>query len=373
MGHVDYSFTTIRESRTDYVISDDVLKEDILNEWREMPSAVVIDETAARIHFVIIDRLIAQIRPLGVLKIGAGEACKSLDSLTRIFNFLYESGIPKHGLVVAIGGGTICDVVSAAAQLFRRGIGLALLPTTLLGQIDAAIGGKNGLNFQNSKNLLGHFYHPQWVICDVNFLDTLKRREVIGGFAEAIKVFAVSDAAALSRYFGRHPPGLVAFSPEVRLELVASAVARKLSLLDSDPFENSSRRLLNYGHAFAHNFEEESGFLLTHGEAVLLGMTIENAIAAELCLATDGVQFVQEIINAYFTQNSLRYWIRSDKLSDLITKLKSARKSKMNIVCLRTAGEAEIIDDAATEIIISAWEKSVITVKRALTHMCTQA
>jgi len=331
-----------------------------------MPCVLLLDETAARLHTETVGRLITGIAPLGVLEIQAGEACKSLARLTEILDFLAENGLPKHGIIIAVGGGTVCDVANTAANLFRRGVGLALVPTTLLAQIDAAIGGKNGLNFRKTKNLLGHFYHAQWVICDVRFLRSLDRLQATGGFAEAIKVLAVSDAAALRRHFAGRPPGVENLSLDALLELVAKCVDRKLVLLDSDPFELSSRRLLNYGHAFAHTFEEESGFSLTHGEAVLMGMTVENTIAMELGLTTEYVDYVQSTVNAYMTENCLRYWLRGDIVLSLVDNLKAARRDQMNLVCLTTPGNAEIVDSVSDDIILSAWNKSLLTVERSL-------
>ena len=363
MSHFDFTFETSRATKTIYVVCDNIFKEELINEWRSTPNVLLIDDVFSRLHAEVVQCIITEIKPLGVMTIHAGEACKSLRYLTDIFDFLIETSLPKHGMIIAVGGGTVCDVANIAAQLFRRGVGLALVPTTLLAQIDAAVGGKNGLNYDDTKNLLGQFNHAWRVVCDVQLLSTLERRQVIGGFAEAIKVFAVSDAAALRRYFGPRPSSLESFSPEALLGLVSTALQLKLSLVASDPFEESSRRLLNYGHAFAHTFEEESGFLLTHGEAVLLGMTIENAIAKELGFAGAYIDDVQRMINEYINDNCLRYWLDSDIIKSLLDKLIASRRNRMNLVCLTTPGNAQIIDHADSQVIISAWNKSFRIVK----------
>ena len=359
------SFETVRTTKTRYIVCNDLLNHEVIAAWRAMPSVLVIDETVAQLHGELVGRLVADIAPLGVKKIRAGESCKSLECLEDLFEFFSEAGLAKHGLVIAIGGGTVCDVSNAAAQMFRRGIGLALIPSTLLSQIDAAVGGKNGLNFRNTKNLVGHFYHPDWVVCDVRFLRTLDRLQVVGGFAEAIKVLCVSDATALQRHFRSRPLGLEHFTPADLMDLVSVCIARKLSLLDSDPFERSSRRLLNYGHAFAHTFEEQSAFLLTHGEAVLMGMTIENFISVELGMGRDFVDEVQSIINCYLTDNCLRYWFGSDQVLPLLEKLRAARRNQLNLVCLTEPGKAEILDSVGNATIMAAWNKSGRILERA--------
>ena len=186
---------------------------------------------------------------------------------------------------MAIGGGTICDVVGVAAMLMRRSVPLVLVPTTLLAQVDAAVGGKNGINTRTTKNLIGHFYHPVVVACDQSFLPTLPSRQVVSGIAECIKVFAVADAYALATHVPRLSADAAAgvVGPlEPWRAAVCDAVRWKLRLLEEDPYERSSRRLLNYGHAFAHMFEERSNYRILHGEAVLFGMMIENEISVEL-------------------------------------------------------------------------------------------
>src|SRR5690606_7849610 len=152
---------------------------------------------------------------------------------------------------------TVCDITGVAAQLFRRGVPLVLAPTTLLAQTDAAIGGKNGLNFGRAKNLIGGFHHPEAVLCDVAYLATLGKLQATCGIAECLKVLAVSYEPALYRFFASRPQSISDFAENLG-DLVGLAVRRKLDLLAEDPFERSSRRLLNYGHAFAHNFEERS-------------------------------------------------------------------------------------------------------------------
>jgi 3-dehydroquinate synthetase len=233
-----------------------------------------------------------------------------------------------------------------------------LVPTTLLAQIDAAIGGKNGVNFQGNKNLVGHFYHPEIVICDTTFIGTLAGRDFTGGLAEAIKVLAVSDARRFLRSFSRPDLALGAFSQESLSALVTDAVTMKLALLADDAFELSSRRLLNYGHAFAHNFEEESQFMLTHGEAVLIGMTIENSIAIELNVAGSEIDDLQAIITSLFTAQCRRYWISRDDLPQLLARLRLARRNCLNFVCLRKLADAEIVDDLDTDIVLAAWDRA---------------
>lgn len=290
------SFETIRRTTTEYVVGPGTLfsgrTEDTL---RGRPVVVVYDENLARSTEKKVNEFLSRFA-MSALALPAGEQGKSFDQLQRILTFFDYCGLPKHGVIVAIGGGTICDVVAQAAMLMRRGISLVLIPSTLLAQIDAAVGGKNGINYHNTKNLIGHFYHADLVVCDQVFLSTLPGRAITCGIAEAIKVFAVSDADALARHETRlHSDRIDA--PDAWADVVWEALCCKLALLSEDPYEKSSRRLLNYGHAFAHVFEEKSDYALSHGEAVLLGMMIENETSRGLGIATEsGLEDLQNTI-----------------------------------------------------------------------------
>ncbi|HEX4275968.1 MAG TPA: 3-dehydroquinate synthase family protein [Bryobacteraceae bacterium] len=352
------TFETERRTRTDYIVTSALLAEPAVAGWQKRETAIVYDSCLEHHHQRLLGDLGRKLSPIGSLAVAGGEGLKDISAVIRIMSFLSEIGLPKHGLLIAVGGGTVCDAVSLSAILFRRGVSLALVPTTLLAQIDAAVGGKNGVNFERTKNLVGHFYHPETVVCDTSFIRTLPERDFVGGLAEAIKVLAVSDARRFHCSFRDRDLIPEAFSPDALSTLVADSVAMKLALLGEDPFELSSRRLLNYGHAFAHNFEEESQFDLSHGEAVLVGMTIENTIAQELNLASAEIDSLQAIITGLFTEQCRRYWIDRSELPPLLTRLRLARRNRLNLVCLRSIGDAEIIDDVDTTVMLGAWDRS---------------
>jgi 3-dehydroquinate synthase len=293
-----------------------------------------------------------------VLWLPGGERSKSFDQLQRVLSFFDSCSLPKHGVIVAIGGGTICDVVAQAAMLMRRGISLVLIPSTLLAQIDAAVGGKNGINYRSTKNLIGHFYHPDLVVCDQVFLSTLPKREITCGIAEAVKIFAIADADALARHgetwLHRAPPDALGSWAD----MVWDALRWKLALLAEDPYEESSRRLLNYGHAFAHWFEEKSDYALSHGEAVLLGMMIENETSNGLGIAGhSALDGLQETIQGLLTPACGRHWVRSTVISEDLDKLRGMRRGQLNLVCLVRPGEGRIVDDAPEDVLQAAWER----------------
>jgi 3-dehydroquinate synthase len=286
-----------------------------------------------------------------------GEKCKTPQELFNILQFLAGVTLPKHGHILAIGGGAVLDVAAMAASLMRRGTPLILIPSTLLSQIDAAVGGKHGINFGKEKNLLGGFHHADVVFCNPLLLDSLGEREIICGLAEAIKVLVTSDAVAFERHFTKGPLDLSA--------LVLDCVCSKLNLLQDDPFEASSRRVLNYGHAFAHLLEEESVFALAHGEAVLLGMLVENEISRAVTFAQNvQIDNLQGIIGSYLTPGCRRHWIGFDRIRPKLSNVRQMRRGFLNLVCIQSAGDTIIIDDAADDILESAWSRAELWVRR---------
>ncbi|MEX2081418.1 MAG: hypothetical protein WEC33_07355, partial [Dehalococcoidia bacterium] len=237
----------------------------------------------------------------------------------------------------------------------RRGTPLALVPTTLRRQIDAAVGVEHGINLGGSKKLVGGIHHPDLVLVDPGWLSTQDHRGLVCGTAEAIKVLAVADPAAYAHLRAvLECDGALPTVP--RPEIVWTALSRKLDLLAEDPFETSSRRLLNYGHAFAHHFEEGSGFQLAHGEAVLLGMLIENEVSRGLGIgADDAIDGLQRVIRGLLTPACRDYWCGFDAMAPRLPQLRLMRRGLMNLVCLECPGRARIVDDADDGVLGRAW------------------
>jgi len=351
------TFETNAPTATQYVVGPGALGDDRLRVVLSgVPACVVVDDRVGEQHPGPVAEVVRRVDCLGVLPVTAGESFKSFGQLERVLTFLDDCGLPKHGIVAAVGGGTVGDVVGLAATLMRRGTRLVLLPTTLLAQVDAAVGGKNGVNFGRTKNLVGQFHHAELVVCDQRFLPTLPAREVVSGIAESIKVFAVADAGALARH-------AETWRDDPRIEDLGSwrdavwtAVRWKLRLLAEDPYETSSRRLLNYGHAFAHFLEEHSGFRLLHGEAVLLGMMVENEISLELGIGrTDAIETLQAMIAGFLSAPCRQYWPAFSDVRRELHRLRQMRRGMLNLVCLVEPGDGRIVDDAPEELLATAW------------------
>lgn len=199
--------------------------------------------------------------------IANGEQAKSFDTVIGIMDALGELGATRNDMIVAVGGGLVTDVGGFAASLWHRGIGVVHVATTLLAMVDAAIGGKTGINTRHGKNLVGSFWQPRGVICDTNALGSLPEAEIRGGRGEMAKYhFLTGD-------------DLLAVGVD---ELVARCVRIKAEIVADDEREGGKRALLNYGHTLGHAIERHTNFAVSHGEAVAIGLVFAAKLAHRL-------------------------------------------------------------------------------------------
>lgn len=214
-----------------------------------------------------------------VLEVPDGEAAKSLDVAGRLWEAMARAGGKRDSVVVAFGGGTVGDLAGFVAATFLRGVALVQLPTTLLAQVDAAIGGKTAIDIAAGKNLVGAFHQPELVAAESRTLSTLPRAELRSGLVEAIKMAALLDLDLLER-IERDLERLLAGDPAALAPVVRSAAAAKVRVVERDPFEGGERQLLNYGHTLGHALEAAAGFgAILHGDAVAWGMRFSHRLA----------------------------------------------------------------------------------------------
>lgn len=222
--------------------------------------------------------------------IRATEAEKTMDTVTAICGRLLEEGADRNSLVLAIGGGITTDLAGFAASIYKRGVRFAYIPTTLLAQVDAAIGGKTGVNYDGLKNMLGVIRQPEFTYICPEVLETLPRREFLCGAAEMLKSFIIKDegnyakAVSLLTDINNIDPDTITPEEAARMhgtlgELIFEAAAVKAEIVGRDQFEAGERRNLNLGHTFAHAIEKLSGGSIAHGEAVAMGIIQASRLA----------------------------------------------------------------------------------------------
>lgn len=243
--------------------------------------------------FIVIDRKVDQIYgrhfPYDKMVIDAVEANKSLDTVNKILSQMVRKGLTRDSFVLGVGGGVTTDLVGFAASIYKRGVKFAFVPTTLLAQVDASIGGKNGINLLNQKNMVGLFSHPEFIYTNVSTLMTLEKRELISGMAEMLKTFIIGSKEEYVRaieFFSNRGAGAPLSEGDLPVfaELIRIAAQIKGSIVMNDEKDRGERRKLNLGHTFGHVIEMETG--LRHGEAIALGMILSSMLA-NLCGYSD--------------------------------------------------------------------------------------
>ena len=240
---------------------------------------IVTNPTVAGYHLdTLLDSVSAT--QLNVVTIPDGEGYKTLETVEGILNECFEHKLDRKSLLIAFGGGVIGDMTGFTASLYQRGIDFIQIPTTLLSQVDASVGGKTGVNNKYGKNLIGAFYQPKAVYIDPSFLKTLPPREFAAGVAEVVKM-----AVMFNKDFFTYLQTADLTKTETIKEMIRKSVELKASVVNQDEKEAGIRAVLNYGHTFGHVVENETNYTTyLHGEAVAIGMVMANALAVELGL-----------------------------------------------------------------------------------------
>ncbi len=231
---------------------------------------------------------------LHVVTVPDGEEYKTLKTVEDILNQCFEYKLDRKSLLIALGGGVIGDMTGFTASLYQRGIDFIQIPTTLLSQVDASVGGKTGVNNSYGKNLIGAFYQPKAVYIDPSFLSTLPPREFSAGLAEVIKMAVMFD-----KDFFLYLKNADLTSVETIKEIIRKSVELKAWVVNQDEKEAGIRAVLNYGHTFGHVIENETNYTrYLHGEAVAIGMVMANALAVELDMfSKDDADVVKVLLN----------------------------------------------------------------------------
>ncbi len=242
---------------------------------------VVTNPTVAGHH---LDTLLSKLSAtqLHVVTIPDGEEYKTLSTVEDILGECFEQKLDRKSLLIAFGGGVIGDMTGFTASLYQRGIDFIQIPTTLLSQVDASVGGKTGVNNKYGKNLIGAFYQPKAVYIDPSFLETLPPREFAAGVAEVVKM-----AVMFNKDFFTYLQSADLNNVDTIKEMIRKSVELKAWVVNQDEKEAGIRAVLNYGHTFGHVVENETNYkTYLHGEAVAIGIVMANALAIELNLFT---------------------------------------------------------------------------------------
>lgn len=305
---------------------------------------VVSDEIVAPLWLPRLEQGLAG-RAFAKCVLPGGEEQKTLFNVAAIIDALVAARLNRDGLVLALGGGVIGDIAGFAAASYQRGIAFVQLPTTLLAQVDSAVGGKTGVNHPGGKNLIGAFHQPSAVITDTDTLSTLPDRQLRAGLAEIVKAALIADAAFFS-WLETNAAALLARDAGALAHAIRRACEIKAAIVAQDEREEGRRALLNLGHTFAHAIEAGAGYgRVLHGEAVATGLVLAAELSARTgrLPGTDALRIRELVASAGLPADPPR--IGRQAMLDLMDMDKKVAGGKLRLVLLDAIGAAAITAD----------------------------
>ncbi len=312
--------------------------------------AVLADEHVAQVSPRVTELLQALAARLPKLKhflLPRGESAKNLAQVERTCEWLARSGYDRGSVIVGIGGGAATDHSGFVAAIYLRGIAFALCPTTLLATVDASVGGKTGVDIPAGKNLVGAFHQPRVVVADLNFFQTLPKRELVAGMAEVVKAGLIADAALFAKLESEVD---AVFAPTSLASVITAAVAVKVAVVGEDEHESGRRAILNFGHTVGHAIEAASGYELLHGEAVSLGMVAALALGEARGVTTPGLR---ERTQTLLARLSLPIDVKARLNPEVLDRIevdKKRRTDAVRFVLVPRPGEAALCDIPLQEL-----------------------
>ncbi|RJP81263.1 MAG: 3-dehydroquinate synthase [Desulfobacteraceae bacterium] len=334
MKRIDIQGTTRRSSI--------YIGESLKNLARYIPSRDVVLITDDRVsHYYKHD--FPQFR---TITIGTGERIKTMETAADIYQELLAMNAQRSTFLVGIGGGIVCDITGFVASTFLRGVPFGFVSSTLLSQVDASVGGKNGVNFQGFKNMVGVFNQPEFVICDPDLLQTLPERELLCGFAEVVK-HAVIEDPELFAFMENNTSEALALNRQVIERFVHDSVVIKSTIVNRDEKEKGERRKLNFGHTFGHAIEKTTG--IPHGEAVSIGMVFAAALSVrKAMLSEEEFHRIIRLLNNFKLPTSLDH--DKQQVMDALKKDKKREGDHIHFVLLHRIGKSAVEKIAISEL-----------------------
>lgn len=319
------------------------LGEEVKKRIQPCKAAVITDTTVEKLYAVQVEKSLQQAGFTTCRFVyPAGESSKHIGTLSDMLEFLAEEEVTRQDIIVALGGGVCGDMAGFAAAVYQRGIRFVQVPTTFLAAVDSSVGGKTAIDLKAGKNMAGAFYQPHLVLCDVDTLDTLPEEVFADGIAETLKYGVIGDADLFEKTAGGD------FRNDLE-EIIETCVKMKRDIVMEDEFDNGMRQLLNLGHTLGHAIEKRSGFTITHGHAVAIGMHLIAKAAEEKGLAEAGLS---EKIRMALENNDLPVSIdySAEEITEGVLKDKKRRGGEISFVFPTKIGHCEIVKIPVAEV-----------------------
>jgi 3-dehydroquinate synthase len=283
-----------------------------------------------------------------------GEKHKNSSSWLQIIDALAEHQFNRSDVLISLGGGIVCDMTGFVAASWMRGMAFIQMPTTLLSQIDASVGGKTGFNHPKGKNLVGAFHQPKAVIINARTLKTLPVREFNAGIGEAIK-YAGINQVDFYHWLEQHAEAIKNLDQKILMQLIAKCCGFKAEVVEQDEKEQGIRALLNLGHTFGHAIETASNYQYLHGEAVALGMVMAAQLSADLAYCSADIRkMLENLLQAFDLPIKLDEKFSAESILSLMKSDKKVINNQHRLILLKGLGDAFIADDVKDDDILKA-------------------
>lgn len=294
---------------------------------------------------------------VSLIEFPAGESSKNIKTVLEIAGKLMEEGADRGSCLIALGGGVVGDMVGFIASIFMRGVPYIQIPTTLVAQVDSSIGGKTGVDLTHGKNLLGTFYQPSAVFVNLRFLETLSEKELNNGLAEIIK-YGIIDDEKMFHFLEENIDAVQSKDSKILQTVVENCCQIKKSVVEIDEKEHGLRRILNYGHTLGHALETLSGFNITHGEGVALGMVAAARISEKMgYLEKAAVERIASLVRHAGLPVKIPTSLNTEKIIDQLKMDKKKKGDVIHFVLLKKIGMPFINGNIEHKIIAGVIEE----------------
>jgi len=320
---------------------------------------VVIDKKVEQIYRKLVREVVNSFASKKYfLVLTSNEKIKSFNAISEIIERLFEQKFGKDTLIIAIGGGTIGDAAAFAASIYMRGVSLIHIPTTLLSAVDSSIGGKTGINFSQAKNLIGSFYQPEMVLIDTKFLSSLPTKDLISGMGEVVKYSYLTDKKFYLKLLDNFELILQKDSDSLN-SIIYESIKIKSAVVSQDEKEQTGvRKILNFGHTFAHAYESNLTYKIDHGKAVIAGIVNAISLSLELKLIDNHqYKYMLKLPMKFRSYLNLKK-VNPKELIEAMKYDKKNRQGKIQFVLIKNFGEILVDVQADYKSIKKSLEKS---------------
>lgn len=355
---MDRLYVNLGENSYDIVFSDSFshLAEELKKINAPEKLLIIADSNVCKLYADEVSKILTESGfKCSVYEFDAGEENKSMDAILGMCGACIENGLDRKSMIIALGGGVTGDMAGFAASIYMRGIRFVQIPTTLLSQSDSSVGGKTGIDFMESKNILGAFHQPKLVYINVNTLKTLPQIQFVSGMGEVIKHGIIRDKE-FYEFIKNNPEDIKALNSDTLIKMAKRNCEIKANVVEQDEKESGLRAILNFGHTIGHAVESAMNFKMTHGECVGLGMVSVCRIAQKRGMITsETAQDIESVLKSYGFRVKVQL---PDPQTVYAFMQKDKKKSlgKLNFVLPTAIGEVVRVSDVTEAEIFDAIE-----------------